>query len=92
MTGPVSDRDFAQADREIGKAATGIMGVIEGLLGRTAKLELVAPDYVVEQLLLELLRKHDFVQLLDRINQPGPVTLQLSNALHDYRDAQFQDR
>jgi hypothetical protein len=91
MTEHVSDRQFARANREIEKTAAVIMRAIERLLERTSELESVAFDHVIEQLLLELLHKYDFVRLLDRMPQPGPVTLQLSNALHDYRDAPFED-
>ena len=88
----MSDRDFARVRREIDKAAVAIVRAVETLLARTAALESVAPDGVVENLLLTLLHEHDFAKLLDRMAQPGPVTLQLSNALHDYRDSRFEDR
>jgi|GEM_PF-4761607 len=87
-----SARDFARADREIESTAAAVTRAIERLLNRTAKLESVAPDYVIERLFLTLLREHDFVQLFDRMAPLGPATMQLSNALHDYRDAQSKDR
>jgi hypothetical protein len=87
-----ADRQFDQADRDIDETAATVMLVIESLLGRTAALEWVAQSYVVEQLFLRLLRKHDLVKLLDEVALPGPVTFKLSSAMRDYRDAQFEMR
>jgi hypothetical protein len=85
-----ADQQFEQAWREVDKASEGIMRVIERLLDRTGRL--MARDVVVERLFLTLLHEHDFVRLLDRMAQPGPSTIRLSNALHDYRGSQWVDR
>ncbi len=53
----------------------------------------VASDYILEQLLLKLC--DELTKLIDRPNfasMPGPATLNLSNALADYRDSRFADR
>jgi hypothetical protein len=87
-----ADRQFEQMRREVDKTSDTIMRAIERLLARTSRLDWVARDVVVERLFLTLLHKHDFVRLLDRMVQPGPSTIRLSNALHDYRDSQWVDR
>ena len=86
------DRQFEQARHEVDKASDTIMRAIERLLARTTRLDGVARDFVVERPLLALLHEHDFVSLLDRMGQPGPSTIRLGNALHDYRDSQCVDR
>jgi hypothetical protein len=87
-----ADRQFEQAWREVDKTSDTIMRSIERLLERTAGLDWVARDLVVERLFLALLHRHDFVRLLDRMAQPGSSTMRLSKALHDYRDSHWVDR
>jgi hypothetical protein len=87
-----AEAEFARADQAVDKAAAAaaIVAGINKLLNR--RVDRVSHDYMLERLLLTLLRDHDLLAIIDRIKLPGPKTLALSNALADYRDSQFEER
>jgi hypothetical protein len=87
------DKEFAQVDREIARAANEIMARVERMFDRISS---IAPgvhhDYVAREFLTTLIRDHDLEKLLHRVSQPGDATIKLSNALLDYRDSRWEDR
>jgi hypothetical protein len=72
------DRQFRAADQQIEKAAVAISRALDGLLARTARLESVAQDVVVERMLLRLI--DDLARFVGENHVAGPATLQLVNA------------
>jgi hypothetical protein len=81
-----TDHQFDRADRAITRAATAIERAVGHLLDVTRPLEAVAPDYVIERLIDELLKRNP--EALDWLNHElrGPGTMRVANALMDWRD------
>ena len=83
-------RQFQQADSAVERTVATFMNSIESMLG---KWQVVAPTYIVEGVLLKLCE--EMTKLIDNpllAEHMGPATLELSNALADYRDSRFVDR
>ena len=79
------DRQFAAADRQVTRAAAKIERAVDDLLNKTCKLECVAPDYVLERLIADLIRRNP--KALDYLNEKtGEATMRVANALMDWRD------
>jgi hypothetical protein len=80
-----TERQFQQTDAAVEQTAAAIMREIKQLL-RQQGGESVAAAELIERLLLTLLEKHDFAELVDHLaKQRGPAALKLANALADYR-------
>jgi hypothetical protein len=79
------DKQFEWADRAVTRAATAIERAVAGLLAKTQRLDCVARDYVVEQLIDELMERYP--EALDYLNKrSGDGTMKLMNAVMDWRD------
>lgn len=80
-----SGRQFAAANRMVDETVVTIEQVVAGLLGATRPLEGVALDYVIERLVETLIERNP--RALDYLNhQNGEGSMQLANALMDWRD------
>jgi hypothetical protein len=84
-----SKRQFREADRETKRAAAQITKRINRLIHKWGtEWPEVGLDYLVSGLLLELFHAEDgILPIIDGLPIIGPATLQLSNAMTDYRDA-----
>jgi hypothetical protein len=82
-----TERQFQKADAAVDQAVAAFMSEIEPMLG---KWEAVAPQYILEHVLLALCT--EVSRLVDESKIDGPDTLKLSNALADYRDSRWEDR
>jgi hypothetical protein len=85
------NEQFERANRAVTRAAAAIERTIATLLSRTNPLDAVAPTYVVERLIAELMERNpkalDFLNTVGFGGKPGKATLRLANALMDWRDA-----
>ena len=84
--------DFEKADAAVDRAVRNIAGEIEKLFNRDFG---EVADYDVQDALLLKLVDMLINRVVDKRyipGSPGPATLRLSNALHDYRDSQAVDR
>jgi hypothetical protein len=88
---PDPDDQFDAADRAIEQAANARARQVTTLLGKTRKYDRVAPDYVIEQLILSLFREHPAaLGWLDR--QGGQTSMRLAESLKDYLDLAWGSR
>jgi len=80
-----ADREFAKADRAVTRAAEAIERAVSTMLATTRPLVCVAPDFVIQQLIDELMKRNP--KAMDYLNEKdGEVTMALANALMDWRD------
>ncbi len=77
---------FAATDREINHAADAIAKRVATLLQKTARYEDIAADYVVEQLIVALLRRDSGKALAWLDRQRGEGSIRLAEALKDWLD------
>jgi hypothetical protein len=79
------DAQFNAANRAVTQAAVKIEHAITDLLDQTRPFDCVAFEYVIERLADVLIERNP--KALDYINEHGGrVTMQLANALMDWRD------
>ncbi|TMJ57891.1 MAG: hypothetical protein E6G79_11175 [Alphaproteobacteria bacterium] len=80
-----TERKFQEADATVDQAVAAFISKIKSISG---KWDDVAPVYIVERALLELC--DELTKLIDDpgiADSIGPATLELSNALANYRDS-----
>jgi hypothetical protein len=85
----MADQEFSKVDKAIARTADRIAGEVKALFARLP-FDRVAPDYVAEQLGVEIIRRNP--ELLDWLNgisgycQRYDASVRLAEALADWRD------
>jgi hypothetical protein len=87
-----TERQFRRTNAAADHAADAIVGKI-GHLIRDHCQNIVAPSYVIEQLLLTLIARPGFLDAINLLAKvSGDASIKLDNALLDYRDSLAVER